>query len=66
VAEWRVVASAPQAGIEGVEAAILQIPPDHAIGTIGLPAAGTWTFTFTLRLDEFTNGIVTTTFTVRS
>jgi copper transport protein len=66
IVEWRVVASASAAGLEGVEAAVLPITPDHAIGQIGLPAAGSWTFTFTLRLDEFTNGIVTTTFTVRS
>jgi copper transport protein len=66
VAEWRVVASAPSQGIEGVEAAVATITPDHAIGQITLPADGSWTFTFTLRLDEFTNGIVTTTFTIRN
>jgi len=64
VVEWRVQASLPSAGIEGIEAAVATITDDHAIGTIGLPASGTWTFRFELRFDEFTNGIVTTTFTV--
>lgn len=64
VAEWRVVASASATGIEGVEAAVVPITPDHAIAQIGLPAPGTWTFTFTLRLDEFTNGIVTGQMTI--
>jgi copper transport protein len=43
---------------------LVPITPDHAIGQIGLPAAGTWTFTFTLRLDEFTSGIATGQMTV--
>jgi copper transport protein len=64
VVEWRVLASQPSSGIEGVEAAILAITDDHAIGTIDLPAPGSWTFRFELRFDEFTNGIVETTVTV--
>jgi copper transport protein len=64
VKQWRVVASQPSTGIEGVEAAILPITESHAIGTIDLRPAGTWTFRFELLFDEFTNGIVETTLTV--
>jgi copper transport protein len=64
VVEWRIVASQPSTGIEGVEAAVLAITDDHAIGTIDLPATGEWTFRFELRFDEFTNGIVETPLTV--
>lgn len=60
VVEWNVTASNQAQGVEGVQAAILPITPDHAIGQITLPSAGTWRFTFTLRLDETTNGIVAT------
>ncbi|MBX6748283.1 MAG: copper resistance protein CopC [Micromonosporaceae bacterium] len=64
VVEWRIVASQPSTGIEGVEAAVLPITDNHAIGTIDLRSAGAWTFRFELRFDEFTNGIVETTLTV--
>jgi Putative copper export protein len=64
VVEWRVVASQPSTGIEAVDAAMLPITENHAIGTIDLRAAGTWTFRFELRFDEFTNGIVETTLPV--
>jgi len=64
VVEWRVTASQPSAGIEGVDAAVLPITDDHAIGTIELRPAGDWTIRFELRFDEFTNGIVETTLRV--
>jgi copper transport protein len=64
VVEWSVKASNQAAGIDGIDATILRIPPEHAIGQIGLPVAGTWHFTFTLRLDATTNGIVVADMTV--
>jgi copper transport protein len=66
VVEWTVKASNEAAGIEALDAAVVRFSPDHAAGQVGLPAAGTWRFVFTLRLDETTNGIVATDFTVRS
>ncbi len=65
VVEWSVQASHPS-GIEAIEAAVSRVTDDHARGQLGLPVAGAWTFRFTLRLDEVTNGIVTTTLTVGS
>ncbi len=65
VQEWHVKASLPSAGIEPIEATILPYSPDHAIGQIGLPVAGAWTFTFELRTTAIDNGIVTTTFNIK-
>jgi len=65
VVEWTVRASNEEAGIESIEAVVVRITDDHATGQIGLPAAGNWRLTFTLRLDETTNGTVSTTFLVR-
>jgi copper transport protein len=65
VVEWTARAS-NASGIEGLEATIVPITDDHAIGQVGLPTPGAWTLTFTLRLDEITNAIVSTTFTVSS
>ena len=55
----------PAQGIEPIDAVILRITPDHAIGTINLPAEGSWTFTFTLRVSEIDQSTVTTEFQVR-
>jgi copper transport protein len=65
VQEWHVKASLPSAGIEPIEATILPYTPDHAVGQIGLPVAGAWTFTFELRTTDIDNGIVTAQFVVK-
>ena len=52
-------ASAPDLGIEPITANVLGLAPDHAIGQIGIPKAGTWTFTFTLRTTETDESTVT-------
>src|SRR5690606_17186064 len=65
VAAWRVRAALPERGIEPSDAQVLSLTPDHAIGTITLPTAGTWKFSFTLRLTEIDQATVTTTFDVR-
>jgi copper transport protein len=64
VKQWTVRASNPSQGIEPIDAAVLVIEPDHAIGQIGIPSAGTWTFTFTLRTTEIDESTVTTTFVI--
>jgi len=66
VVEWTIAASNSAAGIERVDAVVQRITDDHAIGQVTLPEAGTWRVTFTLRLDETTNGIVFADFNVRS
>jgi copper transport protein len=65
IEEWHVKASLPSQGIESIDATVLVIKPDHAIGQIGLPVAGMWTFTFELRTSPIDNGIVTAQFNVR-
>ena len=65
VQEWRVRASMPEKGIEAIDAAVLRITPDHATATINLPAAGSWTLDFTIRVSEVDQSTVTTGFQVR-
>jgi hypothetical protein len=65
IKEWQVRASAPALGIEPIDANILPLTADHATGQIGLPSAGDWTFTFTLRTTDIDQSTVTTTITVR-
>lgn len=65
VAEWSVRAALPQQGIEPIDASVLAVTPDHAIGQVGLPVAGTWTFTFTLRTSEIDQSSVSTPVIVR-
>ena len=45
---------------------MLEITPDHATGQLSLPAPGSWTFTFTLRMTEVDQGTVTAQFEIRS
>ncbi len=65
VEQWLVRASMPAQGIEPIDASTLPITPDHAIGQIGLPTAGTWTFSFTLRTSEIDQSTVTTDIMIR-
>ncbi len=60
VQAWTVRASAPELGIEPIDANILGITPEHALGTISIPKAGTWTFSFTLRTGELDESTVVT------
>jgi copper transport protein len=64
VKEWQVKASLPSQGIEPIQADVLPINQWHATATIGLPANGTWTFTFTLRTSEFDQSTVSAQFVV--
>ena len=45
-------AANPAQGIEAIDAQVLPVGASHAIGSIGLPSAGTWTFTFDLRVSD--------------
>jgi copper transport protein len=65
VKEWKVRASLPSQGIEPIDAAILPLTPSHSTGQIDLPAAGMWTFVFTLRLSETDQASVTAEFQVQ-
>jgi copper transport protein len=65
VVEWSGSAALPSAGIEGIEIPLLRITDNHAIGDIGLPAAGDWQLRFTVRTSEIDQSTVTGTVSVR-
>ena len=52
IVEWHVSASNPDQGIEAIDAQVLPLSASHAISSIGLPSAGTWTFRFDLRISD--------------
>jgi copper transport protein len=64
VKEWTVSASLPSQGIEPISIPVLALTPDHGIGQVMLPAAGVWTFKFTLRTTDIDEDTVLTNFTV--
>jgi len=64
VKEWTVSASLPSQGIEPISIPVLALTPDHGIGQVMLPAAGVWTFKFTLRTTDIDEDTVITNFTV--
>ncbi|HEX6870579.1 MAG TPA: copper resistance protein CopC, partial [Micromonosporaceae bacterium] len=65
IKQWRVQAVLPEQGIEPIQAAVLPVTAGHAIGQVGLPTAGTWTFSFTLRTSDIDQATVRATFVVR-
>jgi hypothetical protein len=64
VKQWRVTAALPAGGIEAIDAVILALTVDHAVGQLSLPAAGIWRFTFTVRTSEIDQSFVTADITV--
>src|SRR5262249_29071564 len=52
IVEWHVSASNPDQDIEAIDAQVLPLSASHAIGSVGLPSAGTWTFRFDLRIND--------------
>jgi copper transport protein len=64
VAGWRVVAALPRGSIEAIEAPVLPIGDNHAVGELTLPATGRWQLRFTLRVSEFDQATVTATVAV--
>jgi copper transport protein len=64
VQQWTVTAALPAQGIEPIPVTTLSLAEDHAIGQVTLPAAGVWTFAFTLRTSAVDEDTVTTTFTI--
>jgi copper transport protein len=58
VVEWHVSAANAGSGIEDIDAQVLPISSDHAIGSIGLPASGTWKFKFDLRVSDKDEDVV--------
>jgi copper transport protein len=58
VKEWTATAALPSQGIEPITINLLALLPNHTTGQVTLPAAGQWTFSFTLRttdIDEATS-----------
>jgi copper transport protein len=61
VVEWLVTAALPANNIEPIEVNLLRITDNHAIGDIGLPVAGDWTFRFTVRTSDIDQAAVSMT-----
>ena len=64
VVEWKATAALQGKGIEPIEIPLLRITDFHAIGDIGLPMAGEWTFKFTARTSEIDQTNLTMTATI--
>ena len=65
VVEWKATVAAPSLGIEPATVSLLPIPPDHALGEITFPVAGTWELRFTLRLSDVDQASVVHQITVK-
>jgi copper transport protein len=65
VKQWTVRAALPAQGIQPIDVPVLALTPSHATGSVTLPAAGDWQFSFTLRTTEFDEATVTTVIPVR-
>lgn len=61
VVEWVATAALPAKNIEPIDVPLLRITDNHVIGDIALPAAGDWTFRFTLRTSEIDQSTVSMT-----
>jgi copper transport protein len=64
IEEWTVKASNPGLGIEAIDAAVLAFGTNHAVAQIGIPAGGTWHFTFTLRTTAIDEATASTDFNI--
>jgi len=64
VVEWTATAALPAKGIEPIQIPLLRITDFHAIGDIALPAAGVWTFKFTMRTSDVDDTTLSMTATV--
>ncbi|RSM71637.1 copper resistance protein CopC [Actinoplanes sp. ATCC 53533] len=64
IVEWTATAALPARNIEPIEVALVRITDNHAIGDVGLPAAGPWQLRFTLRTSDVDQSTVTGTVTV--
>ena len=65
VKEWKVSAALPAQGIEPIDVPVLPITDSHATGTVTLPSAGNWQFSFTLRVSDFDEATVSTAVPVK-
>jgi copper transport protein len=61
VVEWTGTAALPAKGIEPIQVPLLRITDFHAVGDIALPAAGDWTFKFTMRTSDIDETTLTMT-----
>ena len=64
VVEWTATAALPAKGIEPIQIPLLRITDFHAIGDIALPAAGAWTFKFTMRTSDVDETSLSMTVTI--
>jgi copper transport protein len=60
IKEWTVTAALPGQGIEPISIPVLPITDSHATGTVTMPSAGSWQFSFTLRTSDIDEATVST------
>lgn len=65
VLEWKVTAALPTRGVEPVDAPVLGVGENHAIGEVHFPLPGDWQLRFTLRVSDIDEASVTATIPVR-
>jgi copper transport protein len=65
VKEWTVTAALPGRGIEPIDVPVLRRTDSHASGSVTLPAAGDWQFSFTLRTTDVDQATVRTVITIK-
>jgi copper transport protein len=65
VKEWKVSAALPAQGVEPIDVPVLALTDSHATGTVTLPSAGLWKFSFTIRVSDFDEATVSTVVTVK-
>lgn len=65
IVEWSATAALPIRNIEPIEIPLLRITDNHAIGDVGLPAAGPWELRFTLRTSDVDQSSVSGTVTIK-
>jgi copper transport protein len=65
VKEWKASAALPAQGIEPIDVSLIRETDSHASGSVTLLTAGTWKFSFTLRISEFDEATVSTEVPIR-
>ncbi|NYF57293.1 copper transport protein [Micromonospora purpureochromogenes] len=65
VAEWKVTAALPSAGIEPIDIPLLPLTDNHVTGEISFPSAGEWQLRVTARTSDIDQATVTATVPIR-
>jgi len=58
ILEWRVSAANPARGLGPINAVMYAVSSVHAVGTVDVPANGTWRFSATVRTKETDEDVI--------